>query len=675
MTPKEPPANVLLGADDQALLTDFGIAALMDRNATGQHYLTVAYSAPEQRWQGQVLPASDVWSLGATLFVALTGEDPPQPTREHQESGQQDVAGSAVRAMQRLNAPADLVAVVHRCMQTDLMGRPDARTVHQTLLRPLAPPPSFPAPPPLATLPPPVTVASASSAPRSVAAATPHPTTAMPEVLAPTSMFTAAPAESHPEADGPHSATPPSPDAPAPVSPSPPRSPQPRRPNRKALSAIAFLAALVTIVAVVVLWVDRNSERDVAGTSATTGTGSGGSPAAVASLAASEARLAGPGDQCLIEGITTEEDEIIAVGYRSAPNALPSCCAASITNSCTVGGRRHLIYRYSDPAGWQVIELPNGGDGVGSQELHGIIDTGSALVAIGASWLSNPDDFAAVAWRSSDGESWQKAYVYEPTENDGPRQAFIDGVSNSSMILAVGHSGVDPNDRRRSQRLVATATTAGENWKPQLLALPTDVVSERMQGVAWTGEAFVAGGIQTVANGNSGMALWRSGPSGTGWIQVHQTTPTEFQEVSAIAAIGATVVAVGPRKTTHSDGVILRSADSGVSWSEVAVPGLSGPGDQTLYNLTVLDGWFVAIGTVDGADTCRKGNPCTVPLVLASRDGLNWQRLEVGVGATGPGHHAGTTVVGRGDGRWYALGHEGADDHDSHWWTLSAPQG
>jgi serine/threonine protein kinase len=61
------PGNVLVGADGEPRLTDFGT-----RDA-----LTPAYTAPEVFRGG---PPSDVYSLGATLYALLTGRPPGWPT-------------------------------------------------------------------------------------------------------------------------------------------------------------------------------------------------------------------------------------------------------------------------------------------------------------------------------------------------------------------------------------------------------------------------------------------------------------------------------------------------------------------------------------------------------------------------------------------------------------------
>ncbi|MFI1206213.1 protein kinase [Streptomyces sp. NPDC020802] len=73
------PANVLLRRDGSAVLTDFGIAVLDDGEAhtnSGEFAGSVEYMAPERVNGGQVGPASDLWSLAATLVTAATGSSP-----------------------------------------------------------------------------------------------------------------------------------------------------------------------------------------------------------------------------------------------------------------------------------------------------------------------------------------------------------------------------------------------------------------------------------------------------------------------------------------------------------------------------------------------------------------------------------------------------------------------
>ncbi|MGW4272503.1 serine/threonine-protein kinase [Streptomyces seoulensis] len=74
------PANVLLEAGtERAVLTDFGIAQVSGATTlteTGSFVGSPEYTAPERMSGSSAGPQSDLWSLGALLCTALSGESP-----------------------------------------------------------------------------------------------------------------------------------------------------------------------------------------------------------------------------------------------------------------------------------------------------------------------------------------------------------------------------------------------------------------------------------------------------------------------------------------------------------------------------------------------------------------------------------------------------------------------
>jgi serine/threonine protein kinase len=73
------PGNVLIEADGRAVLADFGIARAEDSTAvtaTGVLVGSPSYIAPERAQGDRGGPASDLWSLGATLYAAVEGRPP-----------------------------------------------------------------------------------------------------------------------------------------------------------------------------------------------------------------------------------------------------------------------------------------------------------------------------------------------------------------------------------------------------------------------------------------------------------------------------------------------------------------------------------------------------------------------------------------------------------------------
>ncbi len=75
------PSNILVTTDGAVKLLDFGVAALLDRDAGGSSPLTresaagltPEYAAPEQLLGQPVTTATDVYALGLVLFVLLRG--------------------------------------------------------------------------------------------------------------------------------------------------------------------------------------------------------------------------------------------------------------------------------------------------------------------------------------------------------------------------------------------------------------------------------------------------------------------------------------------------------------------------------------------------------------------------------------------------------------------------
>ena len=72
------PANILITADKQAKITDFGIARVEASNLTmeGQLLGTPNYMAPEQIQGKPVDHRADIFSLGVMLFELVTGKKP-----------------------------------------------------------------------------------------------------------------------------------------------------------------------------------------------------------------------------------------------------------------------------------------------------------------------------------------------------------------------------------------------------------------------------------------------------------------------------------------------------------------------------------------------------------------------------------------------------------------------
>ncbi|MFD7168440.1 serine/threonine-protein kinase [Streptomyces violascens] len=114
------PGNVLLASDGRVLLTDFGIAAIegdVTITKTGELVGSIDYLAPERVQGAHPGPASDLWSLGATLYAAVQGESPFR--RDSPISTMQAVVEDEPPAPDRAGALAPVIVALLRKQPED----------------------------------------------------------------------------------------------------------------------------------------------------------------------------------------------------------------------------------------------------------------------------------------------------------------------------------------------------------------------------------------------------------------------------------------------------------------------------------------------------------------------------------------------------------------------------
>ncbi len=126
------PSNVLVSAEGNATLLDFGIAKLLDPDAipgtstltrTGMSLLTPGYGSPEQHAGEPVTTASDIYQVGVILFELLTGQRPSFNQEDYEPGApSQHIKGSKQYGKVR----GDLDAIVQKAMHADPARRYDS---------------------------------------------------------------------------------------------------------------------------------------------------------------------------------------------------------------------------------------------------------------------------------------------------------------------------------------------------------------------------------------------------------------------------------------------------------------------------------------------------------------------------------------------------------------------
>lgn len=129
------PSNILVTADGEPKLLDFGIAKSVaenpDETATATYLLTPKYASPEQLLGGTISVASDLFQLGLLIYETLLDEplndDQTLEARIRRVSGGHEVSLATARG----RLPREVLAIITQCLRLD----PDARYASAAALR------------------------------------------------------------------------------------------------------------------------------------------------------------------------------------------------------------------------------------------------------------------------------------------------------------------------------------------------------------------------------------------------------------------------------------------------------------------------------------------------------------------------------------------------------------
>ena len=126
------PSNVLLAKDGRTVLTDFGIATVEgdpSLTQTGMVMGSPGFLAPERIRGGAATPASDLWSLGATIYAAVEGQGP----YDRHGGVMTTMAAVVTQDPQPPKAAGPLMPVLSALLSRDPAQRPGAAAVARML--------------------------------------------------------------------------------------------------------------------------------------------------------------------------------------------------------------------------------------------------------------------------------------------------------------------------------------------------------------------------------------------------------------------------------------------------------------------------------------------------------------------------------------------------------------
>ena len=130
------PSNILVGADNDTHILDFGLVRLVERGDTmtraGRLVGTVAFMSPEQTTGLALTPRTDIFSAGLVLYEALLGPR-PRPVKQEEWLGRMCMQQITPMAIREPRIPRSLSWAVDRLLTLDPHRRPTASEAAQML--------------------------------------------------------------------------------------------------------------------------------------------------------------------------------------------------------------------------------------------------------------------------------------------------------------------------------------------------------------------------------------------------------------------------------------------------------------------------------------------------------------------------------------------------------------
>jgi serine/threonine-protein kinase len=135
------PGNIMLTTESEVKVIDFGLAkAVVDAGGEpdlthGQFVGTPNFASPEQFGSGPVDARSDIYSLGATLWFALTGKTPFAGCNIEQIRRAQKSAPLPIKQLKAAHVPSRLRSLLKSMLSLEPAARPNIKDLAASLRR------------------------------------------------------------------------------------------------------------------------------------------------------------------------------------------------------------------------------------------------------------------------------------------------------------------------------------------------------------------------------------------------------------------------------------------------------------------------------------------------------------------------------------------------------------
>ncbi len=265
------------------------------------------------------------------------------------------------------------------------------------------------------------------------------------------------------------------------------------------------------------------------------------------------------------------------------------------------------VWVSSDGVTWDRAFIPSGA-GPGTQTMAAIEYDGRGFVAVGT--VTGPaDDEDGAVWRWPPGRNWYR-------DREGVGAFGWPGNQEIRRIIRVpgGLIAIGWDDSLGLGRDAAVWRFDGTSWSRTLPASGTGPGDQEMWNVATFGRDLIAVGSDS-RHGDKDAAVWRFDGAQEQWSRVAESTfrLRESQVLKSVVAAGPGLVAVGSDTGgLGTDAAVWTSVD-GKTWERQDVDGFRRPALQEMNGAIVIGRGVVAVGA-DGVDAG----------VWTSPDGMEW---------------------------------------------------